>query len=68
MKRIKTFAPAKAAKTLFQPFRAVGYVTSAIPFSLQARGNACFITTALEHNFQVFDVSSASFKQFSVNR
>lgn len=58
-------APSKSGRSrgegstagLFQPFRALGQITTQAPFSLVARGNALFVTTCLEYNFQVYDVS-----------
>ncbi|RKP27041.1 Utp21 specific WD40 associated putative domain-containing protein [Syncephalis pseudoplumigaleata] len=41
--------------SLFQPFRAIGYVTRDVPFSLQARGQAYFLTTCLDHSFQIYN-------------
>jgi U3 small nucleolar RNA-associated protein 21 len=43
--------------TLYEPFRALGYVTRDIPFSLQMLGDHYFMTTALDHGFQVYNVS-----------
>jgi U3 small nucleolar RNA-associated protein 21 len=47
-----------APPVLFQPFRAMGYVTTGLPFSLQALGKELFLTTALDNNFQVYDCGS----------
>jgi U3 small nucleolar RNA-associated protein 21 len=44
-------------KSLFQPFRAIGYVTRDVPFNLQARGQTYFMTTCLEHSFQIYNAS-----------
>ncbi|RKP04901.1 quinon protein alcohol dehydrogenase-like superfamily [Thamnocephalis sphaerospora] len=54
--RKKQRAAKSAGASLYQPFRAIGYVTRDIPFSLQARGQAHFMTTALDQSFQVYDV------------
>ncbi|KAI8055226.1 Utp21 specific WD40 associated putative domain-containing protein [Syncephalis plumigaleata] len=45
-------------KSLFQPFRAIGYVTRDVPFSLQARGQAYFMTTCLDHSFQIYNAKT----------
>ncbi|KAI9136584.1 Utp21 specific WD40 associated putative domain-containing protein, partial [Paraphysoderma sedebokerense] len=41
---------------LFQPFRAIGYVTNDVPFSVQARGQAFFVTTCVGRSFHIYDV------------
>ncbi|KAI9595640.1 Utp21 specific WD40 associated putative domain-containing protein [Syncephalis fuscata] len=48
-------APAEQHTSLFQPFRAIGYVTRDIPFSLQARGQTYFMTTCLDRSFQIYN-------------
>ena len=42
---------------IFQPFRALGYVTNDVPFSVHAQGQAFFVTTSVGTSFQVFDVA-----------
>lgn len=42
---------------IFQPFRAIGYVTNEIPFDIQARGQVFFITTCVGNSFHIYDVS-----------
>lgn len=44
---------------LFEPFRAVGYVSSAVPFSVQRRGTETFLTVSVGRAWQIFDVSFA---------
>ncbi|KAL2912352.1 rRNA-processing protein utp21 [Polyrhizophydium stewartii] len=46
---------AKKRQALFVPFRALGYVTADIPMSVQARGQAYFITSSIGDSFQIFD-------------
>jgi U3 small nucleolar RNA-associated protein 21 len=42
---------------LFTPFRALGYVTIDVPFSLQSRGSTSyFLTTCINRSFQIYDV------------
>jgi U3 small nucleolar RNA-associated protein 21 len=42
---------------LFTPFRALGYVTIDVPFSLQLRGSkSYFLTTCINRSFQIYDV------------
>ncbi|CAG8442794.1 7967_t:CDS:10 [Ambispora gerdemannii] len=64
-KRRKTKAKVITAGTLprkpikpriFQPFRAIGYVTNDVPFTLQARGTAFFLTTCVGNSFHIYDV------------
>ena len=45
---------------IFQPFRALGYVTNELPFSLQARGKVYFLTTCIGNTFQIYDVCGLS--------
>lgn len=40
---------------LFEPFRAVGLVSTGVPFALQSRGGAYFVTTCTGSGFQIFD-------------
>ncbi|CAG8566492.1 3528_t:CDS:10 [Paraglomus brasilianum] len=40
---------------IFQPFRALGYVTNELPFSLQVRGKVYFLTTCIGNTFQIYD-------------
>lgn len=48
----------KTSSLLFQPYRAVGYIASHIPFALQTRGNEHFVTTIVGHAYHVYNVSS----------
>src|SRR5437879_846743 len=43
---------------LFQPFRAIGYVTNDVPFTLQARGSTFFLTTCVGRAFHIYDVGA----------
>ncbi|RKO97023.1 hypothetical protein CAUPRSCDRAFT_11285, partial [Caulochytrium protostelioides] len=45
-------------KGLFQPFVTVGHVTADLPFSIQARGDAFFLTTSIGHAFQIFNMQT----------
>ncbi|KAJ2102588.1 rRNA-processing protein utp21, partial [Coemansia sp. S100] len=40
---------------LYQPFRALGYITSSIPHSIQYRGQAAFITAGIGRSFHIYD-------------
>ncbi|KAI9011082.1 WD40-repeat-containing domain protein [Gaertneriomyces semiglobifer] len=40
---------------IFQPFKAIGYVTSDVPVCVQARGQANFITSAVGSTFNIWD-------------
>ena len=48
----------KTRPKIFQPFRRIGHITSNVPFSIQARGQAFFITTCVENTFHIYDVST----------
>lgn len=38
---------------LFAPFRALGYITDDVPFAVQRRGNASFVTVSVGKAWQV---------------
>ncbi|KAI7834490.1 Utp21 specific WD40 associated putative domain-containing protein [Kickxella alabastrina] len=44
-----------AGSRLFDPYRAIGYITSNIPHSIQYRGQSAFITTGIGRSFHVYD-------------
>ena len=41
------------AGALFQPFRALGYITDDVPFAVQRRGNQTFVTVSVGKAWQV---------------
>ncbi|KAI8343257.1 Utp21 specific WD40 associated putative domain-containing protein [Chlamydoabsidia padenii] len=41
---------------IFQPFRALGYITNDIPFTVESRGQEYFMTTSVGHNFQTYNL------------
>ncbi|KAJ3150759.1 hypothetical protein HDU86_006267 [Geranomyces michiganensis] len=43
-----------AATGLYQPFRAIGYVTSDSPLNIQIRGNVHALTTSVGHSFHIY--------------
>jgi len=45
-----------ANDNLFAPYRALGYVSSDVPFALQAKGDNHFVTTAVGDAFHVYNV------------
>lgn len=42
---------------IFEPFRAIGYITTAVPFSVQRLGTETFVTVSVGKAWQVYDVS-----------
>ncbi|ORX58325.1 WD40 repeat-like protein [Hesseltinella vesiculosa] len=42
---------------IFQPFRALGYITNDTPFVVESRGQEYFLTTSVGHNFQTYNLS-----------
>ncbi|KAF9904676.1 hypothetical protein EC991_002423 [Linnemannia zychae] len=56
-KKARTQAPKAAAPRIFVPFRAIGYVTNEVPFNIQARGQAYFLTTCVGTTFHIYDVA-----------
>ncbi|CAJ0829013.1 9830_t:CDS:10 [Entrophospora sp. SA101] len=53
---------AQYCNRIFQPFRAIGYVTNDIPFDLQALGHAYFLTACVGNSFHVYDCSKLTLK------
>lgn len=42
---------------IFQPFRAIGYITTDVPFVVENHGQDFFLTTSVGKNFQMYNVS-----------
>ena len=42
---------------LFQPFRALGYITDSVPFSVQRLGRETFVTVSVGKSWQVHSAS-----------
>jgi U3 small nucleolar RNA-associated protein 21 len=40
---------------IFEPFRAIGYITSGVPFSVQRLGTEAFVTVSVGKAFQVYN-------------
>ncbi|WOK92769.1 WD repeat-containing protein 36 [Canna indica] len=40
---------------IFEPFRAIGYITSSIPFSVQRRGTETYVTVSVGKAWQIYD-------------
>jgi hypothetical protein len=49
---------------LFQPYRAIGCVSSAVPFSVQARGQDIFVTTVFGDAFHIYNVRMSNVKKW----
>lgn len=45
---------------LFSPFRALGYVSTGVPFALQTLGSEHFVATVTGRSFHVYNVSRNS--------
>ncbi|KAI9312356.1 Utp21 specific WD40 associated putative domain-containing protein [Dichotomocladium elegans] len=45
-----------ARSRVFQPFRALGYITDDIPFVVETRGQDFFLTTSVGYNFQTYSM------------
>lgn len=41
---------------IFEPFRAIGYITTNVPFSVQRLGTETFVTVSVGKAFQVYNV------------
>ncbi|CAN1224039.1 U3 small nucleolar RNA-associated protein 21 homolog [Linum grandiflorum] len=42
---------------IFEPYRAIGYITSGVPFSIQRLGTETFVTVSVGKAFQVYNCS-----------
>ncbi|KAI8062716.1 Utp21 specific WD40 associated putative domain-containing protein [Gongronella butleri] len=42
---------------IYQPFRALGYITNDTPFVVESRGQEYFLTTSVGHNFQTYNLA-----------
>ncbi|MQM02772.1 hypothetical protein Taro_035537 [Colocasia esculenta] len=40
---------------IFEPFRALGYITAGVPFSVQRRGTETFVTVSVGKAWQIYD-------------
>ena len=45
---------------IFEPYRAIGCITSSVPFSVQRLGTETFLTVSVGKAFQIFNVSNFS--------
>ncbi|RVW33718.1 hypothetical protein CK203_074886 [Vitis vinifera] len=45
---------------IFEPFRAIGYITSTVPFSVQRLGTETFVTVSVGKAWQIYNVLSLS--------
>ncbi|CAG8562427.1 22829_t:CDS:10, partial [Racocetra persica] len=67
-KKIKTDSQSgpsflKGSQTrIFRPFRAIGYVTNDVPFDLQTKGNAYFVTTCIGNSFHTYECAKLHLK------
>lgn len=48
---------------LYQPFRAIGYITTDVPFLVETRGQDFFLTTSVGNSFQTYNVRRIRFYQ-----
>ncbi|KAJ6795772.1 WD repeat-containing protein 36 [Iris pallida] len=47
---------------IFEPFRAIGYITSEVPFSVQRLGTETFVTVSVGKAFQIYDCAKLTLK------
>ncbi|KHG17360.1 WD repeat-containing 36 [Gossypium arboreum] len=43
---------------IFEPYRAIGYITSGVPFSVQRLGTETFVTVTVGKSFQIYNCSN----------
>ena len=46
---------------IFEPYRALGYITAGVPFSVQRRGTETFVTVSVGKTWQIYDVRYSMF-------
>lgn len=47
---------------IFEPFRAIGYITSEVPFSVQRLGTETFVTVSVGKAFQIYDCAKLTLR------
>lgn len=45
---------------IFEPFRAIGYITSSVPFSVQRLGTETFVTVSVGKSWQIYNCAKLS--------
>ncbi|KAI9497520.1 Utp21 specific WD40 associated putative domain-containing protein [Zychaea mexicana] len=56
-RRVESNSRSPARSRVFQPFRALGYITNDVPFVIETRGQDFFMTTSVGHNFQTYNLA-----------
>lgn len=51
---------------IFEPFRAIGYITTHVPFSVQRLGTETFVTVSVGKAFQIYNVCNLCLFFFTV--
>ncbi|KAK6916926.1 WD40 repeat [Dillenia turbinata] len=46
---------------IFEPYRAIGYITSGVPFSVQKLGTETFVTVSVGKSWQIYDCAKLNF-------
>ncbi|XP_061994535.1 uncharacterized protein LOC133712445 isoform X2 [Rosa rugosa] len=52
---------------IFEPFIAIGYTTTSVPFSVQRLGTEAFVTVSVGRAFQIYNVIFTGFLLLTVN-
>ncbi|KAL4555203.1 hypothetical protein LXL04_037814 [Taraxacum kok-saghyz] len=53
-------ATSRPVTTHFEPFRAIGYITSSVPFSVQRLGTETFVTVSFGKSWQIYNCAKRS--------
>ncbi|KAI9255740.1 Utp21 specific WD40 associated putative domain-containing protein [Phascolomyces articulosus] len=56
-RRVDIKSRSQARSRVFQPFRALGYITNDVPCVIETRGQDFFMTTCVGHNFQTYNLA-----------
>lgn len=55
-RRVESTKKSTAHSKIYQPFRAIGYVTNEIPYVINNLGQDYFLTTCVGNSFQTYNV------------
>jgi U3 small nucleolar RNA-associated protein 21 len=59
-KKLKSTEIVKSASKIFEPFRALGYVSGNVPFVVQTKGTSFYVTCSIGNSFHIYNVFCVS--------
>lgn len=60
-RRVENGKKPVAHSKIYQPFRAIGYITNEVPYIINNHGQDYFLTTCVGHSFQTYNVMTFYF-------